>query len=109
MKTLNRDGRTTTMEMCTKTIHIKPGYSCKNVLHFPKEGHETVHGTVSDLIFCIEEVPHFNFVRKGDDLVYTQIVTLADAFACPNVSLKTLDGRTIEVAVDEIVSPRSLR
>jgi DnaJ-class molecular chaperone len=100
MKTLNGDGRTTSMQLCTKSIHIKPGYSCKTVLEFPKEGHQTVHGTVSDLILCIEEQPHLNFKRKGDDLIYTQSVSLADAFTCPNVVVKTLDGRTISVGVD---------
>ena len=38
-KTLNNDGRTTTMTMCSKSIHIKPGYSSKTVLSCPREGH----------------------------------------------------------------------
>lgn len=39
MKTLNSDGRTTRMAMCTKYLNIKPGYSSKTKLHFPGEGH----------------------------------------------------------------------
>ena len=88
------------MQLCTKSIHINPGYNNKTVLQFPKEGHQTVHGNVTDLIFCIEELPHFNFRRKGDDLIYTQTVKLEDAFTCPNVVLKTLDDRTLSVGVD---------
>lgn len=81
------------MQLCTKSIHIKPGYNSKTALSFPKEGHQTVHGTVSDLIFCIEELPHLQFKRKGDDLIYTHRLSLADSFACPRVAVKTLDGR----------------
>ena len=103
IKTLNSDGRTTSMKLCTKTINIKPGYSAKTKLRFPGEGHQTVHGTVSDLIFCIEELPQLCYKRLGDDLIYTQWITLADSLECKSLDIKTLDGRTIKVPVDTLV------
>jgi DnaJ family protein B protein 1 len=103
MKTLNGDGRSTSMQLATKNIHIKAGYNGKTRLHFPGEGHQTVHGTVSDLIFCVKEVPHLVFKRQGDDLIYTHWLKLADAFACCSIDIKTLDGRTISVGVDSLV------
>ena len=91
------------MTTCTKTINIKPGYSSKTKLPFPGEGHQTVHGTVSDLIFCIEELPHLAFKRNGDDLIFTHWTTLADSFECSSLEIRTLDGRNIKVAVDTLV------
>jgi DnaJ-class molecular chaperone len=98
------------MQLCTKTISIKPGYGAKTVLSFPGEGHQTVHGTVSDLFFCIEELPHLSYTRKDDDLVFTKWITLAEALDCPSQKIKTLDGRTISVGVDSLIrySPHNL-
>ena len=62
-----------------------------------------MHGTVSDLIFCVEEIPHMAFQRNGDDLIFTHWVTLADSLECSSLDIKTLDGRNIKVAVDTLV------
>lgn len=58
MKVLNSDGRTTSIIHQHKTIHINPGYNSNTVLHFPNEGHQTVHRTVSDLYFQVTELSH---------------------------------------------------
>ena len=57
-----------------------------------------------------------NFKRKGDDLIYSQWVTLADSLQCSSIEVGTLDGRKISVSVDSLVkylsiyfSPKSLQ
>jgi len=82
------------------SIHIKPGYSSATLLHFPGKGHETVHRTVSDLYFQIREIPHHNYQRNGDDLLYTHNLSLADALDCKSVKILTLDGRHLTIGLD---------
>jgi len=41
--------------------------------------------------------PHPRFEREGDDLVHTATVTLEQALTGVEVSIQTLDGRTLKV------------
>lgn len=86
------------------TVHIKPGYSSQTVLVLNGQGHETVHRTVSDLYFQIKEIPHSQFVRKGDDLIYTHNLSLADAIDAKSITVPTLDGRKLSVGLDQIAT-----
>jgi DnaJ-class molecular chaperone len=74
------------------------------VIHFEKGGHQTVHRTVSDLFFSIVELPHPQYQRKGDDLIYTHELSLADALECRPVELITLDQRHLNIGLDEIIT-----
>jgi len=50
------------------------------------------------------------FERKnGKDLLYRYSLSLNDALQCRPVKLKTLDGRTLLVALDQIPSPGSVK
>ena len=49
------------------------------------------------------------YTRKGNDLVYTYSMTLQQAINCEPVKIKTLDGRTLVVSVDTIVSPKFVK
>lgn len=85
-------------------MHIKPGYSPATLLLFPGKGHETVHRTVSDLYFQIQELPHPHYRRIGDDLIYTHFMSLIEALDCKSIEVPTLDGRHIKVGLDEIAT-----
>jgi DnaJ family protein B protein 4 len=87
-----------------KTVHIKPGYHSGTVIHVEGGGHETVHRTASDLFFAVTELPHPHYERKGDDLVYTHELSLAEALECKAVEVVTLDGRHLNVGIDEIIT-----
>ena len=91
------------MVQTSKTINIKPGYHEDSVLIFPGEGHQTVHGVTSDLLFDVYELPHPCFTRKGDNLIYTHILSLSEALNCSSISVITLDKRNIQVSIDSIV------
>jgi DnaJ-class molecular chaperone len=52
----------------------------------------------------IKEKKHRYFKRKGNDLIYTQRVTLADALNGKTIQLETLDGRNLYVSMDEVIT-----
>jgi DnaJ-class molecular chaperone len=99
---LNNDSRSTSLVSTAKPVHIKPGYSSSTVLRVEGEGHQNVHGNSSDLLFKIEELPHPSYSRKGDNLIYTHMLTLAEVFECATLNVPTLDGRSLAVAIDSI-------
>lgn len=101
-KVLNQDGRTTSVISESKLLHIKPGYKNGNVIQFDKEGHQTVHGTVSDLYFKIVELAHPKYQLQKGNLIYNHNLSLADALDCQPIELVTLDGRALTVPVDTI-------
>ena len=51
------------------------------------------------------EKDHPVFTREGNNLVHAVRVPLVDALTGTTVTLKTLDGRTLDVPVTEVVSP----
>ena len=69
-------------KMSTKTereelfVNIKPGYSQNTVLTFENKGNERYANHCSRLIVKFKQVPHEIYERKGNDLYYTQILTL---------------------------------
>ncbi len=52
----------------------------------------------------MEEISHGDYTRKGDDLIFTHRLGLADALACSSISVPTLDGRYLSIALDQIVT-----
>jgi len=54
-------------------------------------------------------VPHNQFKRKGNNLIYIARITLLQALNSEPVTLTTLDGRKLFVPLDEIISPKSVK
>lgn len=67
----------------------------------PRTGHQRKDGTLQDIIFLIEEVPHGSFTRVKDDLFVDVCVpwveTLADQGA--NICIDGMDGEEIIFAL----------
>jgi DnaJ family protein B protein 13 len=78
-------------------------------LTFPEKGNEAAGVKSSDLIFRIKEIPHSQYKRKGNDLVYISKINLVEALTAESVTVQTLDGRKIFISLDEIVSPNTLK
>lgn len=58
----------------------------------------------------IEEKPHARFKRDGDDLVLHQRLSLADALCGTDISVTTLDGRSLRVSTrDEVIAPNQTK
>jgi DnaJ homolog subfamily B member 4 len=61
-------------------------------------------------VFIVCEKPHSSFTREGDDLHYTAKISLADALGGGTpIVVPTIDGRSIQLAVSDIVKPGAVR
>ena len=87
------------------TIDIKPGCKKGTKITFPEKGNEQPNVIASDLVFVIDEKPHPVFTRDGNDLVVTQKVSLAEALTGYTVHLSTLDGRVLNIPVNNVIHP----
>jgi molecular chaperone DnaJ len=50
-------------------------------------------GPAGDLIITVEELPHEEFTRNGNDIVYELFINMADAAIGAQLEIPTLDGR----------------
>ncbi|CAI9097246.1 OLC1v1033626C2 [Oldenlandia corymbosa var. corymbosa] len=87
------------------TIEIKPGWKKGTKITFPEKGNEQRGYIPSDLIFIIDEKPHSVFKRDGNDLIVTQKISLVEALTGYTAEVTTLDGRTLNIPVNSIISP----
>lgn len=83
-------------------MQIKAGWGQGSTIVFKEQGNENISRNKSDLIFIIEEIPHPNYSRVGDNLIYIANITLADALSCVPLTIRTLDDRILRVSLDEI-------
>jgi DnaJ family protein B protein 4 len=87
------------------TIDIKPGWKKGTKITFPEKGNEKLGVTPADLVFVIDEKPHDTFKRDGNDLIMTKKVSLVEALTGCSFSISTLDGRTVNVSVSDVIHP----
>ena len=69
-KLLHYSGRKTENITWEKDIEIKPGYADEQEIRFSKEGHDAVGKHTGDLVIKIKQIPHDNYERCGDHLIY---------------------------------------
>lgn len=87
------------------TIDIKPGWKKGTKLTFPEKGNEQRNVIPADLVFIVDEKPHSVFKREGNDLVVTQKISLLEALTGYTVELTTLDGRSLSIPINSVISP----
>jgi len=105
-KRLNPDGRTTKQESKVLKIEVKRGWKAGTKITFPKEGDELPGIIPADIQFIIGEKPHTVFQRDGNQLVMKREVSLKEALlGSLIVSVQTLDNRSLQIAINKIVSP----
>jgi len=80
-----------------KDIPIKKGWKNGTKITFEREGDELPGVIPADIVFVLNTKPHPRFEREGDDLVYTATVPLEQALTGVEVTIQTLDGRTLKV------------
>ena len=87
------------------TIEIKPGWKKGTKITFPEKGNEQPNVIPADLVFIIDEKPHTQFTRDGNDLVATQKISLTEALTGYTVRLTTLDGRVLTIPISNVIHP----
>ena len=108
--TLNYDTRTTSIKEAKVKVEILPGYGKETELKYPLKGNESPGKKNSDLIVKIKEIPHQTFKRVNkNDLLYTHQISLRNALNSTPVIFNHLDGRVLNISMDEIISPDTVK
>jgi DnaJ-class molecular chaperone len=103
------DGRTQEKIEDQLTVEVKPGFDTDTVLTYDTKGNQAYACRNSALIvkFALDNqaVDENRYRRKADDLIYLHTMTLEEALLSRPICLKTLDGRSINVNLDEMITP----
>ena len=84
----------------TIKVRIPAGIENGMQLTIRGEGHAAKHNGINgDLLVLIEEIPHPNLKRNGNNLFYSKIISVTDAILGTEVSIPCLDG-TYRTKVD---------
>lgn len=77
----------------TIKVRIPAGIENGMQLTIRGEGHAAKHNGINgDLLVLIEEIPHPNLKRNGNNLFYSKIISVTDAILGTEVSIPCLDG-----------------
>eukprot|EP01083_Nonionella_stella_P160884 526271_1 len=101
-KRLNPDNRTCRSDQKILSIAVRPGWKAGTKVTFDREGDEHPQLEASDIIFIVKETPHPSFKRKGNDLIKPIAVSLKKALTGFTFTVKTLEGRQLQVPVPPI-------
>jgi len=87
------------------TVDVKPGWKSGTKVTFNDAGDEIRPGLSQALVFEIEEKPHPQFQRNGDDLHTTLNISLSEALSGFQKGLTSLDNRVIPISSHKEVEP----
>ena len=74
--------------------NVPAGVAEGMVLNVPVKGHAAKHnGVPGDIQVLIEEIPHENFIRDDNDLIYNLLLTVSQATLGDTVEVPTLEGK----------------
>lgn len=77
----------------TVKVRIPAGVENGMQLSMRGEGHSAPHGGVNgDLLVIVEELPHAQFKREGENLFYTRVIGVTDAILGCEITIPCLDG-----------------
>jgi DnaJ family protein B protein 4 len=86
-------------------VVVKPGWKKGTAITFECESDEAPGELPADIQLVVSEKPHERFVREGNDLVMAVKLPLAEALCGLRMEVPALDGRTLSLAVPEVISP----
>ena len=97
------DGETEEVQLA---CHIHPGMADGTRIVFPKLGHaDHKESEPADAIVTLTTQPHLLFTRFGNDLVFTQKITLVDALVGRKFKVPLMDGRVLPMHLTDIAAP----
>ncbi len=81
-------------------LSIPPGLAPGMQLSVTGKGNAARRGGVNgDLIVVIDEEPHDELLREGNDLIYNLFISIPDAILGANVEVPTIDGK-VRIKID---------
>ncbi|XP_056593105.1 dnaJ homolog subfamily B member 13 [Triplophysa dalaica] len=102
----NEDGLTSSIRDKILTFNVKAGWNKGTCITFPNEGDQGPNNIPADIVFVIRQKHHPRFVRQNDDLYYTAHISLEKALTGFAVEVETLDGRLLNIPINDIVHPQ---
>ncbi len=90
-------------------IHLKPWWKPGTKIKFSNAGDILLNKPKQDIQFVIEQKEHPIFKRNGDDLEIFIELSLKEALCGTERIIKTLDGKQIKLAINNIVSPNMVK
>jgi len=91
----------------TLDVHVPKGAPDGHKIHFSEKADEIPDGEAGDVVFVLQEQPHSEYKRKGDDLFIDRTIALSEALCGFAMELDSLDGRKliIKSAPGEVIKP----
>lgn len=86
-------------------IDIEKGMADNHRITFDGQTDEIPDHQPGNLHFQLVTQEHDRFERAGNDLHYNQVISLREALLGVNRTVSQLDGRTVNIATDAIISP----
>jgi DnaJ family protein B protein 4 len=91
-------------------IKIKPGWKAGTKITYEKEGDERPGEIPADIVFEIAEQKHNKFTRKGDDLLYTQPLSLTQALTGFQTTFNGIDNKPVNLDLNnQIIQPNTIK
>merc|ERR1719502_1816445 len=91
----------------TLEVHIPKGAPDGHKINFSEKADEIPDGEAGDVVFVLQEQPHPEYKRKGDDLFLERTIALTEALCGFNMELEALDGRKLIITSKpgEVIKP----
>ena len=105
-RVMNDDGHTSSIRDKILTIQVKPGWKAGTRVTFPQEGDQGPNNIPADIVFVVRDKHHHLFSRRSNDLVYVAKIPLGKALIGCSIEVPTLDGRLINIPINDIVHPK---
>ncbi|XP_065057972.1 dnaJ homolog subfamily B member 13-like [Rhopilema esculentum] len=104
-RVMNEDGHTSSIRDKILTINVKPGWKPGTRITFEKEGDQGPNNIPANIVFIVKDKEHRSFRRDGNNIVYTTSIPLGEALTGCIVDVPTLDGRLLNIPINDIVRP----
>ncbi|NXI35795.1 DJB13 protein, partial [Galbula dea] len=105
-RVMNNGGQTSTIREKILTIEVQPGWKQGTKITFQKEGDQGPNVIPADITFVVKEKLHPRFKREDDNLIYVATIPLGKALTGCTVEVRTLDGRLLNIPLNDIVDPK---
>ncbi|KAM9019692.1 dnaJ homolog subfamily B member 13 [Ara ararauna] len=105
-RVMNEDGQTSSIKDKILTIDVQPGWKQGTRITFEKEGDQGPNIIPADITFVVQEKTHPRFKRTNDNLIFVATIPLGKALVGCTVDVRTLDGRLLNIPINDIVDPK---